>query len=395
MRKTINRIGILHYTGPPIVGGVEEVIRYHTRLFLNDGFSLRLIVGEGEPFDPGIDLCLIPELKADLKRGYDEKIKARIQEKLLDSIQDLDLLIVHNILSMPLNLSATAAIVELKDEIPIIAWVHDLGRFDPQYRFGEGYPWTLLQKRVEGITYVVISEYRRQQIEELFGPGRIDVIPDGVDIFRIAGCDPELARIISPYLDYGPIALMPGRMVRRKNFELAIRITAALNEKGPFTLFITAPIDPHNPDTKSYHDELNQMINKYDLHKQVVFLSEKINLTDWSRIRSLYLLTDLLLLTSKIEGFGLPLIEAAVLKTPAFVTTIPPLEEIIGSTQTFHFPLDSDPTEVARKIHHHLYHSPVFQLKRRIIEEYSWERIYQRKIRPLILRLSQEVQSQR
>ncbi|RKX70989.1 hypothetical protein DRP53_03225, partial [candidate division WOR-3 bacterium] len=90
MRKTINRIGILHYTGPPIVGGVEEVIRYHTRLFLNDGFSLRLIVGEGEPFDPGIDLCLIPELKADLKRGYDEKIKARIQEKLLDSIQDLD-----------------------------------------------------------------------------------------------------------------------------------------------------------------------------------------------------------------------------------------------------------------------------------------------------------------
>src|SRR3989304_195058 len=41
-------IAILHYSVPPIVGGVEGVIAHHARLMAADGMSVRLISARGE-----------------------------------------------------------------------------------------------------------------------------------------------------------------------------------------------------------------------------------------------------------------------------------------------------------------------------------------------------------
>ena len=41
-------IAILHYSVPPIVGGVESVIAHHARLMSADGHSVRLIAARGE-----------------------------------------------------------------------------------------------------------------------------------------------------------------------------------------------------------------------------------------------------------------------------------------------------------------------------------------------------------
>ena len=38
-------IAILHYSVPPIVGGVESVIAHHARLMAANGHSVRLIAG--------------------------------------------------------------------------------------------------------------------------------------------------------------------------------------------------------------------------------------------------------------------------------------------------------------------------------------------------------------
>jgi hypothetical protein len=33
------RIALLHYTAPPVVGGVESVIGHHSRLMINTGYE--------------------------------------------------------------------------------------------------------------------------------------------------------------------------------------------------------------------------------------------------------------------------------------------------------------------------------------------------------------------
>ena len=45
---TQERIAILHYSSPPIVGGVEFIIEAHSGLFAERGYPTKLIVGEGE-----------------------------------------------------------------------------------------------------------------------------------------------------------------------------------------------------------------------------------------------------------------------------------------------------------------------------------------------------------
>ncbi len=53
-------IAILHYSVPPIVGGVESVIAHHARLMAADGHSVRLIAARGESLSEDIRLTLIP-----------------------------------------------------------------------------------------------------------------------------------------------------------------------------------------------------------------------------------------------------------------------------------------------------------------------------------------------
>ena len=53
-------IAILHYSVPPIVGGVESVIAHHARLMSADAHSVRLIAGRGESLTQEIPLITIP-----------------------------------------------------------------------------------------------------------------------------------------------------------------------------------------------------------------------------------------------------------------------------------------------------------------------------------------------
>ena len=53
-------IALLHYSVPPIVGGVESVIAHHARLMSADGHSVRLIAGRGESMNEQIPFILMP-----------------------------------------------------------------------------------------------------------------------------------------------------------------------------------------------------------------------------------------------------------------------------------------------------------------------------------------------
>ena len=55
---------ILHYTAPPIIGGVEGVMDAHARIFLQMDYPVSIIAGQGseDALPPGTGLEIIPTL---------------------------------------------------------------------------------------------------------------------------------------------------------------------------------------------------------------------------------------------------------------------------------------------------------------------------------------------
>lgn len=79
----MRRIAIIHYAGPPVVGGVESTIYHHARLLGQAGYQVHVIAGCGEPFHPQVTFHHIPEalwkslyvLEGDIVAWIDTDIK--------------------------------------------------------------------------------------------------------------------------------------------------------------------------------------------------------------------------------------------------------------------------------------------------------------------------------
>jgi len=209
-------MGILHFTCPPIVGGVELLIRQHAELLLSHGCTVRVLAGRGGQFDRRVAVTLLPtldskypallavndELKAgDVSPRFDALV-AELTELLRAALAGLDVCIVHNALSLHFNLPLTAAFRRLIDEgdAPhLVAWCHDLSWTNPLYipLMREREPWSLLKTRLPGVRYVVVSEDRRQDLLRLWAGEETGVRSQRLSQSR-ASLEPGGARLGPP-----------------------------------------------------------------------------------------------------------------------------------------------------------------------------------------------------
>ena len=197
------KIALLHYSSPPIVGGVESVLAHHARLMANAGHEVTILAGRGETFDERIKVHILPrldsrhrevmEVKSILDIGKHtptfEMLREQIRTELLEAVKGFDVLIAHNVASLHKNLALTAVLHDEynKPEFPqLVLWHHDLAWTTPRYReeLHDGYPWDLLRTNWKGVSQVVVSELRRRELAELLNISRavIKVIPNGVDL---------------------------------------------------------------------------------------------------------------------------------------------------------------------------------------------------------------------
>jgi len=363
-------ISILHYSALPVIGGVELTVDIHARLLKEKNFRVNIIAGDGKPDK------FIPELKSSYYKEMNKKILAgktpdnfnsevqKVKKKILKAVGDSDLLIVHNILTMHFNLVATAALVETSKKIKTIGWVHDLSYVDPTYNLpppGDS-PLKLILNSTPNIKWVTITNYRRELLSRLFGikKSEIAVIHNGIDPYVILPPDMKKTAKRLKILSHYPVAIFPSRLTRRKNFELAINITSKL--KGNPLLLLSAPPDLHNPAFVSYKKELKRRAKKKGV--RLILFSEHCTIKD---IETFYFLGDFLLITSKMEGFGLPAIEASLFRLPAALSNIPPLKEIAKNIDAF------------------LKNNNTIQDRKMIIDNFSWDTILKKKLIPLIM----------
>ena len=406
---------ILHYTALPVVGGVEAVIGAHAQVLVQAGYPVTVVAGWGEAasLPPGAGFLRIPEMDSQysqvmqvsspLEQGevppaFDELVN-RLIGALAPQLDRFHNVIVHNVFTKHFNLPLTAALHYLLDAGTIrrcIAWCHDLSWSSPSSRskVRPGYPWDLLRTYRPDVTYVVVSQHRQRALAALFGcpPEEIHVVYNGVDPRLLLGLSEEGYRLVTRLglLESDLILLMPVRVTQAKNIEYALHVVAALKARNCRPkLVVTGPPDPHDEQSMAYFRSLQTLRSQLGIEEEMRFVFESgpdpgqlFTIGAWV-VGDLFRMSDLMFMPSHREGFGMPVLEAGLLGVPVVCTGVPAADEI-GGVDVTRFDAVEDAAHVAERILSWVEQSPVHRLRRRVRQNYTWQAIFHRDIKPLL-----------
>ena len=406
---------LLHYSAAPVVGGVEAVMHAQVKQFLQHGYPVSVIAGRGEAEaqPEGAKFIQLPamdsqreeitRMSAELNQGRVpaefEALTDQLTHDLQPVIEPYTHVIAHNILSKHFNLPLTAALMRLLDQgrlHHLIAWSHDFTWTSSHSReqVHPGYPWDLLRTYDSRITYVTISRQRQKEWAGLLGcpVEKIHVVYNGVDPKELLGLSDQVAEFARRVGLWQAqlIMLMPVRVTQAKNIEFAIQVARAIKERGlGIRLIVSGPPDPHDSASMEYFEDLIAQVKRLDLQEEVRFVFNSGPNTGEAFILSaveigeLMRISDLILMPSHREGYGMPVLEAGLSGIPFFSTPIPAAEEI-GLPDVRIFQRDASPEGVAGLILNSFENDPIHALKLRVRSRYTWEELFERSVLPLI-----------
>lgn len=410
---------MLHYTPPGVVGGVEQVMQRHAALLTQRGMSVEIVAGR--PSDGSWPVHVVPELnvaapdsirvETELAAGVVSPRFADARASILRQLEPLvraaDVLLVHNAFTLHFCLPLTAVLWQLPGEVSlrlrVLAWTHDLAWVNPLYMpsMHPGYPWDLLRVPAPGVRYVTVSEERNRELRALWGETEscASVVPNGIDLAGLLRLSESTRQVVSRHtlFDREMILLLPVRVTRRKNIEMAIRVIAVLRKRGiDAQLIVSGPTASHHPQrSREYLGELKALRAQLDVEEAVLFLADELGtaLSD-TEVAELFAFCDCLFLPSESEGFGLPVLEAGAFGMPAVVSRLPIFREV-GSDDVSYFALDDEPEQVAEIVLRTL-DTPTGRLRRRVRRTFRWEVILEQLLVPLLEgeRTGGEVQSE-
>jgi mannosylglucosylglycerate synthase len=390
--RTTTRVALLHYTVPPVTGGVELVLTAQRDQLREAGYDVRVVAGRG---DADVVLPEVDSQHPDVQRvtralssqaeppAAFEELRERIAAGLEAALGDRDVVVAHNVLTMPFNLPLTAALLDQRARI--VAWTHDLLWTNANYAAFQrtDWPWRLLAERQPGVTYVAISEARQQEISRTMGipPREVSVVPNGIDKLsfgEVGGHARDLLRAADAE-DADPLILVPQRVTTRKRLELVIETAHELVADWPdLRVVVTGPVDPHDLACRRYAQRLLELRSERGLERVVRFLFESADdprrhPVGFDDVTQLYRLSDLVLLPSESEGFGLPLLEAALSRVPVVCSDLPVFREVAAGGAEM-FPKNAGAAEIAAVVSRTLASRPI-RHRRSVIERYAWPRI--------------------
>lgn len=408
-------IAVLHYSAPPVIGGVEAVIKAHLDLFISAGYSSTMIAGRGEisSLPAGSKIINIPEIDSnhpkileisrELENGNVPQdyytMETELTTLLEPVMREVDHLIIHNVFTKHFNLPLTGALHRLMDNGVInhaIPWCHDFTWTSPSSRskVHPGYPWDLLRTQRPDCDYVTISQERQRTLSNLFecSPEEIKVVYNGVDPAKILGLSQEGFELIEKLdlLDRAPNILMPVRVTQAKNIEFAMKVLAVLKSEGlkPM-LVVTGPPDPHDDQSMIYYQSLHDLRDKLGVSdcmrfifesgsdpEQPYFINEEV-------VGDLYRISDVMFMPSHREGFGMPVLEAGLAGIPILSREVPAAQELAKQDSVI-FNQEADEKQVAAALIQMIEQSPTARLRRRVRQKYTWQGIFQDAILPIL-----------
>jgi glycosyltransferase involved in cell wall biosynthesis len=398
----VRRVLFIHYSTPQILGGVEQVMGAHMAALVAAGKDVAVLAGRGGARPLGVRVIRVAEAnsrhaaverdRAALSKGVvspeHEKLVARLTSKIRPHVERADRVVVHNVMTMPLNLALTEVLATLAREHPgrFIAWTHDISYFDQRYAAlrREGAPWDLVTRAIPGVRYVTVSQERAQQLAQLTGLARddIEVVTNGVDVGEVLGLAPTGMRLALRLrlFDADPLLLLPVRLTRRKRIEAAIDATAVLRRRGhAAVLVVTGTVGPHDATNQAYLAELLARAKKVEGVHLLAALGLRIK---YGTVVDLFALADVLVFPSESEGFGIPMLEAGLHRMPIVCSDIPALRET-GGDDPIYIPPDASGEVIADAVERAL-DTAVMRMRVRA-REHAWPRVLRERVLPVIL----------
>jgi glycogen(starch) synthase len=271
----------------------------------------------------------------------------------------------------------THTAVTLKEHLrlPLVATIHatEAGRHQgwlpgEMNRCIHSVEWWLAH---EACKVIVCSEYMRWEVSRLLDlpPGRIDVVPNGVDDRRWQAAPGAVAAARSQFAGDGPLLAFAGRLVYEKGVQDLLASLPALRSRHRGLRAVIAGDGPYRP-------QLEEAIHRLDLTQTVSFAG----FLGEGELPAVFAATDATVIPSRYEPFGMVALEAAAAGAPLAVAATGGLAEIVQTGITgVTFP-HSDPDALATAVSA-LLHDEVFarrvarQARTMVSERYGWARI--------------------
>ncbi len=188
---------------------------------------------------------------------------------------------------------------------------------------------------------IAISESTKNDIVRFYNidPEKIEVIYQSCNpIFYKKTEKEESIEILNQHKIPSEYLLFVGSIEERKNLNLIIEAYQKLKEEFRIPLVVIGR-------DKGYRKNILKLVEEYKLGKKVIWIS---NLNDNDELRVIYQKAMMLIYPSFYEGFGLPVAEALISKTPVITSNVSSLPEAGGPNSYYVDP--NNPEELAHGI---------------------------------------------
>lgn len=185
---------------------------------------------------------------------------------------------------------------------------------------------------------IAVSEFTKRELVHYYGidEGKIDVVYQGCDPAFAADIAPEALADVSRRYSLPPrFVLYVGSIERRKNLMLAARAVALMARRGRQAADIV-PVVAVGRHT-DYEDELRSYLRSERLEQSFRF----VHGVPFADLPAFYRLATAFVYPSRIEGFGIPMLEAITSGLPAIGCTGSCLEEAGGPHSIYVDPDDA------------------------------------------------------
>jgi len=274
-----------------------------------------------------------------------------------------------------------ATTLEQHLRVPLVATMHatEAGRHQgwlpgPVNRAIHSVEWWLAG---EARRVVTCSASMRWEVTRLFDvpPGKVDVLPNGVDPARWQVGPARVAAARRRWGGDGPLVAYGGRLVHEKGVQDLLAAVPSLRRRHPGLRLVVAGTGPAEPELRARARELR-------LGRAVTFTG----FVPDADLAALVAAADCAVVPSRYEPFGMVALEAAAAGTPVAVSDVGGLAEIVGHGRTGLRFTPGDPAALAEAVHT-LLADPA--LGRRLVRaaravlaaEYAWPRVAERTVR--------------
>lgn len=157
-------------------------------------------------------------------------------------------------------------------------------------------------------------------------PGRVEVVPPGVDHRTFSAGDGEQAKT-NLGLSGRRVLLFAGRVQPLKGLDLAVRTLAQLADPDTILLIVGGPSGPDGPDEL---ERIRDLVEDLGVGAQVRFVRPQPHV----RLAEYYRAADVCLVPSRSESFGLVALEAAACGTPVVASAVGGLRSLVDDGVT-------------------------------------------------------------